>query len=1231
MVSLHGCPTVGSPWSKAQMPWKGVFLAFAASLLLNVLLVLHCLNLHNVGFNGLDLYDAEATLFANSELVDVQQGYDFAVETDHSYSFSAGQARQLGAGPAATGVPSASSGHSSSSHQVHKQDALLYMFNALIVGAVVIQISARFPFLQQTVLLFVIGFIYSVVVKAFKLTDKMGVFGASYDMWMTIDPHLMMFALLPALLAGDAMSIDTAVAKKVGYQCLWLAGPGVLVGSFGCATFLYYYLDWDFYFCLCSGAILCATDPVAVVGLLKELGASPVLTIQIQGESLLNDGTAIVVYLLSYNILKGEKYEWTDVAEFLVKKALMAWALGLFIGFFFFSWIRLAANKLDHSSSMIQIVLTFCCAYWSFIFVEGVLHLSGVLATVASSLVLAHYMWPYVVHKDSMIHVWHTFESLGNIIIFFLAGSKTGQAVFDIELKDYVHLLVIYVVLTVIRGCLIFGSIPILGFLSVDRKPISWQEALVMTWGGLRGAVGLALAITVKVDLAPDICRKGYRNIKTQDGERLLFYVSGIAFLTLVVNASTAPYLVSWLGITAQPQARKTLLKMFHSQLLNWSTNNQYPSEVTAALQEMLDEAAHEIDHSQESATGPKSIRVGSAKVKPMDGELDMEHHKSSLEEHQTNRDVIKEFTEERARLTGLLKEMYPKEDYNAAKHLLMDEESAVLECQDNIDDMIKLIADQGVDIGLAKVVNQCFLALVFNNYVRLIESDDLRPGSHEAHLLFASVRFALSPLRADLADGCYMQRELAHDDEFATEEDDDNANPLSDASAAFAPKGSPLAGLLTSAHFNIAIALIILLNSIQVIAEEAYRYTCKEKCGIICPTKAIDTHVVWLVLDCIFTACFTIEFVLKFAWLKCAYFKDLWNRFDFFLVGIGLFGLIASAAGRSSTGDVTGKTRIIRVARVLRTLRFLRIFRLFHARLSADKFVSPKLATYMKKIVTLLSFAKSHERAQRQLVKFFGGNGILDDYDEAELARCILQSKQSVNKALYAAALAKQQVGEQVNYELDTLRKRKKITESFTHFVEEAFEHGALSATETHDILHPLNHQIAMCMRTLNERAEGVLDRKMSASFCLTGSLKEAGTDSVPPPIPPMVEEPLSPTAAPPGFESEAHQESLSAEGEEAKKTLSRSAEEEKEEEAKKTLLQEFPHSTETLPACPGTWVQRLAALRKIPMQQALESEAKQAESIERVPKTLPPLTSPPLSLESPGAVVDKGATSNG
>jgi len=83
----------------------------------------------------------------------------------------------------------------------------------------------RFQGLQHTVVLFILGLAYSLLQEGLGLHKHLGVLGESYDMWMNIYPHLLLFTMLPVLLTGDAMTIDTSVARQVGNQCLYLAGP----------------------------------------------------------------------------------------------------------------------------------------------------------------------------------------------------------------------------------------------------------------------------------------------------------------------------------------------------------------------------------------------------------------------------------------------------------------------------------------------------------------------------------------------------------------------------------------------------------------------------------------------------------------------------------------------------------------------------------------------------------------------------------------------------------------------------------------------------------------------------------------------------------------------------------------------------------------------------------------------------------------------------------------------
>jgi NhaP-type Na+/H+ or K+/H+ antiporter len=523
------------------------------------------------------------------------------------------RARKLAGSAATASVSSTSSsgatascGSSHGEHDKHDSDALLFLFMAIIVSVVILYATMfkMFHGLQHTVSLFLIGVIYSLLLEVERFYTKLGIIGRSHEMWMGIDPHLLIFTMLPALLTADAMTIDTSVAIRVAKQCVYLAGPGVLFNAFATGIFLWVYLpyNWSFMLCLTTGSILCATDPVAVVALLKELGASPTLTVQIQGESLLNDGTAIVLYLISYNMLKGENYDTTDILVFLVKTAMCAWALGTFVGMVFLEWIKLANRKLEHNSSLIQCTLTLCCAYWSFVLAEGVFGISGVLSCVAASLVLAHKMWPAIVDKEFLHTIWHMFEYLGNTVIFFLAGALTGRNMYHIPVADYIHLLVIYVVLILVRGTLLFASRPILKRLGPDGDTIAAADLLVMTWGGLRGAVGLSLAITVNTERADG-------EISDTDGQKVLFYVSGIAAMTLAINATTCPMLVQRLGITQMPRAKEQMLRVFTKRLRHLSNDKPHCGIVTRTIADMLDDVDHHMqNHNQHTTEDPPPL-----------------------------------------------------------------------------------------------------------------------------------------------------------------------------------------------------------------------------------------------------------------------------------------------------------------------------------------------------------------------------------------------------------------------------------------------------------------------------------------------------------------------------------------------------------------------------------------------------------------------------------------------
>jgi len=714
--------------------------------------------------------------------------------------------------------------------------------------------------------------------------------------------------------------------------------------------------------------------------------------------------------------------------------------------------------------------------------VEGVLGLSGVLATVASSLVLADTMWPFIVCTESLHQVWHCFESLGNIIIFFLAGSITGAVALDIDPINYLHLLVIYVFLTLLRGSLIFASRPLLTSLAADKMPVRWQDACLMTWGGLRGAVGLALAIQVNNDRAPHN-ETLEPQVSKEDAQRLLFYVSGVAFLTIGVNASTSPWLVNKLCLTALPWARKTLLKMFHEQLVLWSVAHEVPPEVTESLKHML----------QEADQGIQSFHSGSAVIPFRASHIhvaDCQSNLSLIEAWKEQKDLYD--NTEKATNYFLGEDFDDQVDENSKETVanLLGNSS---DGKGKVDDMIKLLGQTLVNRDVAKAVNQVFLKVLQNNYWKLIEGGSLRPGSPESEVLLTSVQISLSNHHADLSDYDFVNQKLTVDADFSDEDpENDGDGLLSDPAYVGASKTGCSGRIASSWQFNTGIVVAIGLNSIQVVVEEIWRDP---------DNKEVDGHIGWMLLDGLFILIFFLEFVVKISWLRCSYFGDWWNRFDCFLVWVGLIGLLASAYTHGAEEKLAGETRIVRVGRVLRTLRFLRIFKLFHARMSADKFVSMSLARHVKKASTLACFIRAHVRAQMDLVKYFGGNGVIDEVEEAELARCVIQSQVVTYMALREAASSQQALGDKVCSELQILLKRRLIAKGLSEFVLTAHQDGAISATEAHAILHPMNQLIAECVQKLNDRTEGVLDcpnqfeaeRAMAESKLLTANSRIA------------------------------------------------------------------------------------------------------------------------------------------
>lgn len=450
-------------------------------------------------------------------------------------------------------------------HVLHHFIVLMFLFGCLVIGCGLLWTIERYlPSVPYTCALFLTGL--ATGAAHWYLTEYRLYLWPSWNtsvlMWVSIDPHLLFFVFLPPLLFAEAMSLNVQLAKKCFSQALILACPGVLFGAFMTAVIGKYVLPygWDWPIAMVFGAILAATDPVAVVALFKSLGVSPRLTMLISGESLLNDGTAIVLFQLFLKITLGAQVVASDIIIFVAHMTLVAVAVGVVVGSVSSFCISHTCGEHFASDSIIQLMITICTAYAAFFLAESTFSTSGVLATVTAGVVVAKSIWPCIVSRETIHIVWEAIEFKGNTLVFFLAGLIFAEVCLKrrdiIQPMDYALLLVLYFVTTGIRMLMVATFLVPLNNVGT---PLSIREAAVIVWSGLRGAVGLAMAIIV--DMEPGMDRA--------IGSRIVFHVGGIAALTTLINASTMQQFMKWLGLIRTHKLQEQTVKDLEISMAN--------------------------------------------------------------------------------------------------------------------------------------------------------------------------------------------------------------------------------------------------------------------------------------------------------------------------------------------------------------------------------------------------------------------------------------------------------------------------------------------------------------------------------------------------------------------------------------------------------------------------------------------------------------------------------------
>jgi len=441
-------------------------------------------------------------------------------------------------------------------------EPLFFVVVALIIGAATRYFFQK-SFLPYTVLLLIFGL-------GLGFLSKIGVFNGFQTLDISlkwageIDPHLILFVFLPTLIFEAAFAMDVHTFKKSVANAVVLAVPGIIIalGLTGALVMGMKYVGigfqtWGWSLALMFGAVASATDPVAVVSLLKGLGASKKLGTLIEGESLLNDGTAIVFFMVFLLGLTGAATGSSPIVDFF-RVSFGGILLGVVIGGITIAWVKKVFND-----AMVEISVIVVAAYLTFYIAEDFFKVSGVLGLVALGLAMASVgktrISPGVEH---FLHeFWELAAFIANTLIFIIVGVVIALRA-DFSGSNLLILLIIYVGINIIRAIVIAIFFPIMKRLGYG---LSIKDSYVLWWGALRGAIGLALALMV-AGVDP-------KYIPTEVSNQFLTLIAGIVILTLIVNATTIGWLVRKLGLTKLKPARALMIYNANHYLRSSSEN----------------------------------------------------------------------------------------------------------------------------------------------------------------------------------------------------------------------------------------------------------------------------------------------------------------------------------------------------------------------------------------------------------------------------------------------------------------------------------------------------------------------------------------------------------------------------------------------------------------------------------------------------------------------------------
>ena len=346
--------------------------------------------------------------------------------------------------------------------------------------------------------------------------------------------QLVFYVFLPIIIFESAYRINQRSLLENLLPILVLAMPIMFISA-GIAALLIYWgvghsTGFPIYTALVAGALLVATDPMAVVSHLKRIQAPTKITTLIEGESLFNDAIAVVLFTTLVALALSMQDQAVTESNISVGSSVGNFLLIFFGGLLFGALCGLLGALFSYiiKTRILENVLLVSVAYGSFLIAEDYLGVSGMMAVLASGLIMNKAHEKFIPAEDrTFIHYWwEVISFFANSMIFILLGVTITFSMFQ---QRWLAMLIAIAAVLLTRGIAIYGLLPLMTFRS--KQAVDEASKTILFWGATRGAVTVALALSLPVEL------DAWWTIQSM--------AFGVVLFTLFIQAPTVPRLLN--------------------------------------------------------------------------------------------------------------------------------------------------------------------------------------------------------------------------------------------------------------------------------------------------------------------------------------------------------------------------------------------------------------------------------------------------------------------------------------------------------------------------------------------------------------------------------------------------------------------------------------------------------------------------------------------------------------